>query len=500
MAEYSTEHFFSGYHDYTPYYNLLYGTISDGKFVQSYNFGSLYKNSIKSIKVTDKIIANSKNGKKGASKPNNMTLTLEFNSSDFLDIPLLVASDIYEVPTQENIDKAPVRTVFNEKILVLKCGYTNFKSNTRLRMYKVSDVKDVNKNFNYKDIDRQYYEVPIPSNFTIFSGVLGNPTSITGDESSMHTMNFEVKLVSLETVGKGKDNINSTIATTTSPDVLKDITSILLGIKDKYFRETKFLNFKWDLSNLSSYKLDQTLFSDTKPIFSVGMLESKLEFLERICKQYGVTFTIQYESTGAETWVFSPATMAGAYKSYQSKSVWGFSTLPQADYAVYLRYGEAVIHYSYSFSPVVSDGSGKTGGTQITVQNTKGEFITYELDKKKVEAYEQNGGTLDELVSMAETDPNKLIATFYNGYFSDKSDNNAVRPIGDGKRIGIKLRLKLRYAIPGVQAGAFCFFDLPDKIRNVIGKYLVGVYQIEEVINTYNPEKDAWTQELDCVR
>lgn len=508
-----SNYIFGGFHDFYPYFKLSYGEFKGGKFVELYNFGKLYFDSLTSLKTVEKIKGAAAKGKP-AGTPLTMSLDLEFGaaSGDFDAIPILVKADT-ELPEykeaaaaskKENKDTktvdpppAPLTMLFTKKLMVLQAGYTNFSKNNNIRLYKISDVKDINKATNdYSKITDDFYEATLPDTDYIFSGFIGNPKSIVGGEDATIKLSFDLQLLTNVPStgfggGKGKP-----------PEVAKgaiNAKQVFELVQKKYFPRTLDPDFpvSWDLSALAKYsnflKGDELGGSQ---LVTCGYFETPNEFLNRICLYYAINYNVLTRSDGSVSYVFAPNTNTAGMQVFQQSGLWQFGKNAEAgSYAVYLLYGEGVVSFSYSYTPTAGAAGNGKKGTQVSFLNEKAEIVTYEVSHDKLQRFYDAGNRMEDLISLADGDPDVFISNFTIAKVQGKNDKEVMEE-GKGNS-GVKINLKLRYAIPGIRTGYYVFFDLPPKVRNTLGKYLVGVYKITEVKNNFNPKENAWSQELD---
>lgn len=510
-----TPSFFLTPKDFAPYFDMAYGLFdANGEELSDpLDFRQVVGNAIRSVVITLEM-----------AKPPEMDLVLEYGAASDQIIYAPIQPATTQDPTKPSVLKGSRRVAF-------RAGYRGITSlsDRYVGLYEIGTEpgkptfgKPVNKG----DIIPGY----VVPDATLFVGTLLQPT-VSGSENGTITVSFKLIAASgafeklqLGVVPKSSKS-NSTYAgyfiqdapqTTATPS--KKIKELVQGTLGDILKD--------ELENtiLVDYKRIESLVSPIElyPIRFTSAFETRYEAIRRMCKAYGVSFIIDYpKANGAETWRFFPTQLKGFLDSFpQGANQAGAhpSSIPAAPpagqstpataapvgtpttspYAVILKYGEAVINFSFSITQSVQLGT--NDGQSTITREEDGATVTYVVSSEKVERAIGNKSAADVLQfvkSEIQRDPNDFILNFCNVKTTLSAQPRLQPPVGAGGRT---LTLALRHALPSLAPGALVWFDIAGERSDYFPSYVPGLYTVVKVTNKFDATKDIWSQTLECKR
>jgi hypothetical protein len=465
-----------------------------------------------------------------------MSINIQYNLSETKDIPVPIA---FFRPSG-GTDLKEGRRIF------LFAGYNNTSALESTNQVKIGEVvmgeiKGTSKKMRtVKNINAK--PVTFPKNYPVFCGIVERP-SINGDRNGV----MSISIYATESLKLTFPDPKSTMRIT-DPSSSTDNSGafkVALGGADINRRTNISVKSALDIclnklkdsiqeSGNSSYQtFIQTVTFDTEDIsndtgrlgINPGVADTLnkpynnggvYEYVQFICKTLGVDFFQSFDlELNKEVIKFVPK---GLYKSIP-KTIMPEGT-GDTEYALIVRYGEAVLDFSWSGTTIGGLSVGPKGittdGSGRTVIQTSGDYegyvVEYTIDQNKIRDYVKATGEADttnqsfiataKAKEWAERNASEFIANFVNLAEVQSDPRRTPPPPGYGIN-GITLNLTMRYAIPGMRPGTLIFFGPPNLEDASYGNfpfYLVGVYRVKKVTDNFSGRDDIWQQTLECER
>jgi len=514
--------------DYNPFFKLdLVEVDSSGSYEKLASLGDLFSEQLTSIKFTTK--SQQTRGTRAvpiAVKPDKMTISFEFgvNASNDGVPPLPDIAQIQEwnEVISENLSKA---TLYNRFKVIFSAGCAQYEMDVGTPILKLHEgsLKVGKKQLLGEETSAPDSFLGLgtktlgglkllrqPEERVLFTGVMGNPTSLTGDPTGIMKSTHDIHLQSImfdQKIGSSSRGslVQDSGVTYSAEDLTFELKAgepakgVILRALDKYLKRPN-LEFK-------TKDIDSALTVGENDVITWNpRTESLVDFFQKFLIKFNVNYTIlpKKEREGTEVWYFYTMNESDSMNANNTivESIIGEQP-PFSRFAYYMEWGRMVTHFTYSYTMKASSSGkgGKKGKTEIVVQKPDGSVVSYELDKEAVEAFAKANGIADGLAyieAIAKTDPNRIVE-FYDAVYRSPNGKKEEVKSGKGKGFGaLKLQLTLKYPLTTITPDDFIYFVLPYWAVPIYGKFLIRVYRVIAINNTFNPKAGTWKQVLEC--